>query len=75
MYPITSSAPKLVKELIDKSSRQWKLDQVDNLLDNNTREKILAIPITSSLEKDKTIWHFEKSGSYSVRSGYLRQRL
>lgn len=33
-------------------------------------EAILKIPLPRSQEEDEVLWHFDKKGEYSVKSGY-----
>ena len=61
-----------VRDLIDRQRSQWKMDVLRSMFDEAECKAILCIPIQSSSQRgrDSIVWHFEKSGSYAVRSAY-----
>ncbi|KAK6124264.1 hypothetical protein DH2020_042016 [Rehmannia glutinosa] len=52
------------------SEGQWNTQLVRQNFWPLDRDLILSIPLSHSNPPDKIIWHYEKSGNYSVRSGY-----
>ncbi|XP_058783927.1 uncharacterized protein LOC131658676 [Vicia villosa] len=59
-----------VAALIDEDLRMWNRDLVFQAFDHDEATQIVSIPLSRSHMMDKRIWHFEKSGEYSVRSAY-----
>ncbi|KAK3221268.1 hypothetical protein Dsin_008293 [Dipteronia sinensis] len=59
-----------VSELINKDHHCWDLEKIDTLLIPLDKEAILSIPVSFRGGKDFLSWHFDKSGSFSVKSGY-----
>lgn len=57
-------------DLIDEDLRMWNKDLVFQCFEQDEAMKIVNIPLASSHLLDKRIWHFEKSGEFSVRSTY-----
>ncbi|KAK2642118.1 hypothetical protein Ddye_023881 [Dipteronia dyeriana] len=48
----------------------WKVPLIVSSFLADDDEAILNLPTGSSYSHDSLLWHFEKSGNYSVRSGY-----
>ncbi|KAK6163327.1 hypothetical protein DH2020_000191 [Rehmannia glutinosa] len=69
---IPSDLPRdaLVNSLIDETSRCWKVELIRTFFAAPDADLILSIPISSSSQNDKWIWHHSKSGKYSVKSAY-----
>lgn len=58
----------VVTDLIN--NQQWKEDViVQNFIEEDVA-RFLRIPLPRSPQLDKIIWHFDKHGNYSVKSGY-----
>lgn len=64
-----------VSELIDFESGHWNLSALGNSIDDNTREAILSIPLSSNWPVDCLFWLHTQDGRYSVKSGYWLGRL
>ncbi|GMI97004.1 hypothetical protein like AT4G29090 [Hibiscus trionum] len=61
---------KWVADLIDSDAGCWKSDLVRAIFSPNEALEILSIPLSMGPQPDTKVWCGEKSGSYSVRSGY-----
>ncbi|KAL5779809.1 hypothetical protein ACOSQ2_010546 [Xanthoceras sorbifolium] len=59
-----------VASFIDSSSHSWDPCKLDSFFLNIDKELILSIPLSCRNEDDVLIWHFDKHGHYSVKSGY-----
>lgn len=46
------------------------MNKVKNILFPMDWETVLTIPLNISERRDKWVWHFDKCGVYSVKSGY-----
>ncbi|MBA0638534.1 hypothetical protein Godav_025025 [Gossypium davidsonii] len=57
-------------QLINTETSTWDRDLVYYLVDESTADRIFAIPISGSGQKDRLVWKHEGSGEYSVKSGY-----
>ncbi|KAK8979311.1 hypothetical protein V6N11_000461 [Hibiscus sabdariffa] len=60
----------LVSDLIDPISHTWKTDVVNSVFDDDDASHILCIPLPCSPQPDVLVWKGDKSGEYSVKSGY-----
>lgn len=60
-----------VVDLIDISSRCWKVDVIEELFDPQSSQAILSLPIPSVPGEDTILWRLESTGSFSVKSAYL----
>ncbi|KAK2662764.1 hypothetical protein Ddye_001338 [Dipteronia dyeriana] len=60
----------LVYDLIDRSRRTWNREKLNQVLLPVDREAILSIHVSWRGGQDSLKWHYEKSGVYSVSSGY-----
>ncbi|CAL1367047.1 unnamed protein product [Linum trigynum] len=60
----------MVSFLLDSNAMEWNLDLLKTIFPPVTIDKILSIPLPSSPQEDKLIWHYDKSGHYTVKSGY-----
>ena len=61
----------MVSDLIDSSTRQWNVTLIANMFNQHDVEQICSIPISRTGANDVLVWHYEESGVYSVKSGYL----
>ncbi|KAL5767157.1 hypothetical protein ACOSQ2_013940 [Xanthoceras sorbifolium] len=59
-----------VASLISPSSHSWDLAKLDQVFVAADRDSILEIPLSLGDCADSLIWHFDKTGEYSVKSGY-----
>ncbi|KAK3231070.1 hypothetical protein Dsin_002951 [Dipteronia sinensis] len=58
-----------VQEL-KRANGDWNVDLVREFFLPNDADLILSLPCSSSNLPDSITWHYEKLGSYSVKSGY-----
>ncbi|KAL5794824.1 hypothetical protein ACOSP7_003418 [Xanthoceras sorbifolium] len=56
-----------VASLISPSSHSWDLAKLDQIFVAADRDSILEIPLSFGDCADSLIWHFDKSGEYSVK--------
>lgn len=59
----------MVSDLIDLGNRCWKRDSLEELFYPREAEIILANKLVVD-EEDFWVWDHEKSGTYTVKSGY-----
>lgn len=52
------------------SSRQWNVHLLKQVFWDQEVEAIVQIPLLSLANHDRLIWHYERNGKYSVKSGY-----
>ena len=68
------STPKMfpdaiVAELIDKEN-SWKTEVIHGNFLKVDADEILSIPLPRREMEDNVIWHYDKQGRFSVKSGY-----
>lgn len=56
--------------LIDAQNKTWNRPLVASMFSTADQERILEIPISDQLPKDRRVWAWTKSGHYSVKSRY-----
>ncbi|ONI05057.1 hypothetical protein PRUPE_6G353900 [Prunus persica] len=67
----TSVDPNIrVEILIDWDSKTWNLTPIEASITDEEKLAIELIPIRNGREDDRLVWHGEKNGKFSVRSGY-----
>lgn len=66
--PKTLPSHSVVADLI--SDQQWKEDVIAQNFMEDDAARILSIPLPRSPQLDQLMWHFDKHGNYSVKSGY-----
>lgn len=59
-----------VGDLLDPTNSSWKEDIVRSTFLPFEANEILDIPISSIPLDDVFVWHYGKSGLYTVKSGY-----
>ncbi|KAL6128596.1 hypothetical protein ACLB2K_071951 [Fragaria x ananassa] len=59
-----------VADLIDPDERDWQIHLLRELFTEHEVELIAKIPLSLGNPNDRLVWHFEKSGRYSGKSGY-----
>ena len=59
-----------VHQLIDENSRGWKEDLLQRFFHHFDVEEILKLRIPWRNEEDMIAWHYEKTGTFTVRSAY-----
>ena len=63
-----------VFELIDQDTRGWDREFIWQNFHRDDAEAILCVPLSYKAIPDIVLWIGEKSGEYSVRSGYREMR-
>lgn len=66
--PQTLAPNSVVADLV--CNQQWKEDVIAQNFMEEDAARILRIPLPRSPHADQLIWHFDKHGNYSVKSGY-----
>ncbi|KAL9451066.1 hypothetical protein AB3S75_012752 [Citrus x aurantiifolia] len=67
--PPTLPPEARVAVLLDEYNK-WRVDKLEQYFMKADTEAILKIRLPSGKEDDEVIWHFDKRGEYSVKSGY-----
>ncbi|KAG9129294.1 hypothetical protein Leryth_015680 [Lithospermum erythrorhizon] len=60
----------LVEELIENSGERWKADLIYTLFPLDDANTICSIPLGSTFNEDRFIWHYTKNGWFTVSSAY-----
>ncbi|CAB4268750.1 unnamed protein product [Prunus armeniaca] len=68
--PVTEHGNTCVSFLIDPVTLQWKTDILGAWFSAEEAAIIHKIPLSFRQPPDTLIWHFERHGHYSVKSGY-----
>ncbi|KAG7600109.1 Ribonuclease H domain [Arabidopsis suecica] len=63
-----------VNDLIDSTTKMWKLDRIQSLIDPADIPLILGIRPSRTYLSDGYSWSHTKSGNYTVKSGYWAAR-
>ncbi|KAH9793378.1 putative reverse transcriptase/RNA-dependent DNA polymerase [Citrus sinensis] len=67
--PPSLSPYTTVAELISEEQK-WKEDVIRQHFLKEDVEQILKIPLPRQPKPDQVLWHYDKKGNYSVKSGY-----
>lgn len=70
--PITSPtlpSNATVSELMDQDHK-WKEELLYEQFIKEDADAIKNIPLPNNPNKDQVLWHYDKKGDYSVKSGY-----
>ncbi|EEF30032.1 conserved hypothetical protein [Ricinus communis] len=59
-----------VSDLFIPSSREWDVELILDIFQEDEANLILSIHVSSSLHEYKLIWHYERKRMYTVKSGY-----
>ncbi|KAK5770921.1 hypothetical protein PVK06_047081 [Gossypium arboreum] len=59
-----------VSDLILLNPNRWNSDIIYSNFAKEEVDKIVSIPIPTTRQSDKVVWFNDKSGTYSVKSGY-----
>jgi hypothetical protein len=59
-----------VSELLDRNTNWWNYSLVHEVFSVEEAELICSIPVCPSGGEDRLIWQHNKTGEYTVRSGY-----
>jgi hypothetical protein len=63
-------APWLVSDLIDSQTRSWNQQKLETFFYPMDVEVICNIPLSHRNQTDFWAWHWERTGTFSVRSCY-----
>ncbi|VVA18748.1 PREDICTED: reverse mRNAase [Prunus dulcis] len=67
------NAPQLVSEILDGQTRTWNTQALAQYVSQDTIKLISEVPIGNLHREDIIVWPWNKSGLYSVKSGYNLQ--
>ncbi|KAJ9182498.1 hypothetical protein P3X46_006489 [Hevea brasiliensis] len=59
-----------VHQLINQNSHSWNYERLQQNFHEEEIKCISAIPVGLFRQKDQLIWHYDKRGKYTVKSGY-----
>ena len=65
-----SSKDALVCELINRETKEWDRDKIDQWFLLKDRDEIMSIPLSITSNRDRLIWAENRSGKFSVKSAY-----
>lgn len=68
--PFHSGFPYAVSDFIDPISRSWNFELLSTHLWEVDRQRVLSISIGGETAQDRLIWHYSKTGSFTVKSCY-----
>lgn len=65
----TLPTDSMVADLINEDN-QWNVNKLHMHFRQEDVAEILKIPLPNQQSEDEVLWHFDKRGEYSVKSGY-----
>lgn len=60
-----------VAALINEDSKSWNVNLVNSLFLEHEASIILRLPLSRQGAEDKCVWHWTKSGNFTVKSAYF----
>ena len=60
----------LVSELWILGWKEWDIEMVEEIFSKRDAQEIDNIPLNNQCHQDTLIWHYDKRGRYTVKSGY-----
>ena len=66
--PKTPNPPQLVSELLDHTTADWNIEVLDEHFYAMDKEAILNIHLSTRVQSDFWAWHYDRRGTFSVRS-------
>ena len=66
-----SSNDALVCELINRETKEWGRDKIEQWFLLEDRDEILGIPLSTTSNRDRIIWAENRSEKFSVKSAYI----
>ncbi|OVA10490.1 Reverse transcriptase zinc-binding domain [Macleaya cordata] len=73
--PNTTPDPMIrVSDCIDQNLRRWNLAKLSQHFDQSSVEKIVIIPLSSSISSDRRAWDLNRDGKFTTKSAYLALR-
>ena len=60
----------LICDLIDNETKQWKGHILQEMFASNEATKISELYVSKMDFPDELVWHFDRKGHYTVKSGY-----
>ncbi|KAL6180425.1 hypothetical protein ACLB2K_047088 [Fragaria x ananassa] len=73
--PMQGSEDMRVCDLIDGDIGEWNVEVIEDLFNPMEIDLILKIPLSLYGDEDRMVWHFDKKGCCTVKSGYYVGRL
>ncbi|OMO53103.1 Endonuclease/exonuclease/phosphatase [Corchorus capsularis] len=73
LSPIADAQPnndQRVQEVIEEDTRTWSLQTISHMIPVSEKEATMDIPLSFQVKDDKIIWPQDKTGKYSVKTGY-----
>ncbi|XP_010462868.1 PREDICTED: uncharacterized protein LOC109125019 [Camelina sativa] len=64
----------MVNHLINPVTKDWHLPTLEEFLDPGDIPIIRRMSVSKVQQRDRLVWHFTKSGKYTVKSGYRLAR-
>ncbi|XP_010468606.1 PREDICTED: uncharacterized protein LOC104748702 [Camelina sativa] len=64
----------MVNHLINPVTKDWHLPILEEFFDPVDIPLIRSLPVSKTFQPDRLLWHYTKSGRYSVKSGYRLAR-
>ena len=68
--PMEGTESWRVCDIIDQDNGEWVKDVVVDLFTEDEALLILKIPLSVRSAEDRLIWHYDRNGIFSVKSGY-----
>lgn len=68
--PMEGTISWKVNDLIDPECHEWLQPVIHELFTNTEAQCILRIPLSLRPMEDRLIWHYDRKGLFSVKSGY-----
>ena len=66
-----SSNDALICELINRETKEWGRDKIEQWFLLEDRDEILGIPFSTTSNRDRIIWAENRSEKFSVKSAYI----
>lgn len=68
--PMCGRESWLVEDIIDTDERTWLVTVIEDMFTEVEAEFILKIPLSLRPRADRIVWHYDRKGLFTVKSGY-----
>ncbi|XP_058198477.1 uncharacterized protein LOC131313998 [Rhododendron vialii] len=71
---VISSTITYVSDLIDNSTKTWKMQLIKESFNEEETTVILSLPISTTQRRDRKVWHYSPNGVFTVKSAYCLEK-